>query len=121
MEALYGEFGEQFAFWFLYIQEAHPSDGWQVESNRRDAIEVRQPRDLEERRLLAETCRERLGLTVPLLLDTMENAADRAFGAWPERLYVVNADGVIAYQGGKGPYGFSTAELRDYLTSAAPP
>jgi hypothetical protein len=99
----------------LYIQEAHPSDGWQVDSNRRDGIEVLQPQTLAERLELAQTCVERLGVTIPLLLDTMANEADRAYGAWPERLYVVGTDGVVAYQGGKGPYGFKPPELQQVL------
>jgi hypothetical protein len=48
----------------------------------------------------------------------MENDADRAYQAWPERLYVVGTDGRIRYQGGKGPYGFSPAELERFLEEA---
>ncbi len=99
----------------VYIQEAHPTDGWQVESNLRDGIEVPQPTSFAERAVLARTCAERLCLTAPLMLDGMDNAADRAFGAWPERLYVIDAHGRIAYQGGKGAYDFKPAELAEFL------
>ena len=105
---------------FVYIHEAHPSDGWQVENNRRDGIELRDPRELAERRDVALTCATRLGLTVPVLLDGMDNAVSRAFNAWPERLYVVAGGGRVAYQGGRGPYGFSTTELRDFLQAWLP-
>jgi thyroxine 5-deiodinase len=54
---------------------------------------------------------ERLGLTAPLLLDGMDNAVDRAFGAWPERLFLIDRGGRILYHGGKGPYGFVPGEL----------
>jgi len=86
-----------------------------VESNRRDGIVVVQPRSFAERRTLALECRERLGLDASLLLDGMDNRADRAFGAWPERLYVLAPAGTVLYQGGKGPYGFSPAELDGFL------
>jgi len=45
----------------------------------------------------------------------MDNAAARAFNAWPERLYVISAEGRVAYQGGKGPYGFDPWELERFL------
>ena len=91
-----------------------------MESNRRDRIEVPQPRALAERRDLARLCAERLALTAPLLIDGMENEADRAYGAWPERLYVVSPDRRIVYQGGKGPYGFSIEELEGFLQEYLP-
>jgi hypothetical protein len=91
-----------------------------VESNRRDRIELRDPRDLAERAAVAATCAERLDLSVPVLLDGMENAASRAYNAWPERLYVVARGGEVVYQGGKGPYGFDPAELRAFLERYLP-
>ena len=45
----------------------------------------------------------------------MDNAAARAFGAWPERLYVLAPTGEVVYQGGKGPYGFKPEELDSFL------
>jgi hypothetical protein len=86
-----------------------------VPGNVRDGLEFAQPHAFEERRALAEECAARLGLTAPLLLDGMDNAVDHALGAWPERLYVLSAEGMIAYQGGKGPYGFSPRELDELL------
>ena len=50
----------------------------------------------------------------------MDNAADRAFQGWPERLYVLSTDGRIAYQGDKGPYGFDPEELDRFLKAYLP-
>jgi type I thyroxine 5'-deiodinase len=86
-----------------------------VASNVRDGIEAPQPRDLEERAALARECAARLGLTVPILLDGMENRIARAYGAWPERLYVISREGRIVYRGGKGPYGFDPDALAAFL------
>jgi hypothetical protein len=41
----------------------------------------------------------------------MDNVAEAAYAAWPERLYVVAAGGRIAYRGGLGPFDFSTEEM----------
>jgi hypothetical protein len=75
---------------------------------------------MEERREIAAACTERLGLTAPLLVDRMKNAADHAYSAWPERLYVVARGGEIVYAGGKGPYGFKPAELEAFLEEYLP-
>jgi hypothetical protein len=45
----------------------------------------------------------------------MDNAADIAYQGWPERLYVLAKEGTIAYQGGKGPYGFDLEQLHTFL------
>ena len=57
-----------------------------------------------------------LQLSIPMLIDGMNNTIDRAFNGWPERLYVIGTDGRVAYQGGKGPYGFNPAELEQFLS-----
>ena len=54
-------------------------------------------------------------MSIPLLVDDMEDSADTNYRGWPERLYVINADGRVAYQGAKGPYGFNPEELYRFL------
>ncbi len=78
-------------------------------------MEFAQHKVFEDRTEVAATCTTRLALTIPLLIDGMDNAAARAFNAWPERLYVISTDGRVVYQGGKGPYGFDPAELESFL------
>ena len=41
----------------------------------------------------------------------MDNKTEQAYAAWPDRLYIVGADGTIAYKGGIGPAGFKAAEM----------
>ena len=60
---------------------------------------------------------ERLGLSLPLVLDEMDNRASVAFAAWPERLVLVGADRRIAYPGSPGPWGFSPEEARAQLVA----
>ena len=50
-----------------------------------------------------------------MLIDGMDDAACRAFSAWPERIYIVGADGRIVYRGGHGPYDFHPEEARAAL------
>ena len=44
------------------------------------------------------------------VVDEMDDAVAVAYGAMPERLYLVGADGRIAYKGGIGPMFFRPAE-----------
>lgn len=99
----------------VYIREAHPVDEWQVPNNITDGVEIAQTRNMEDRRAVASACAVGMRLDIPILLDGMDNAADIAYNAWPERLYVLDSNGVIAYRGGKGPYGFSPDELEESL------
>lgn len=95
----------------VYIREAHPTDGWQVEDNERDQVYYRQPTDTAERRAVAAACALRLDMSIPTLIDDMGNSTDRKYYALPDRLYLVGCDGRIAYRGAPGPFGFVAAEL----------
>jgi hypothetical protein len=86
-------------------------------ANLEDDAVVMQQTTLEQRRDQALETAARLGLTMPLLLDQMDNAASVAFAAWPERLVVAGADGRIAYPGSPGPGGFSPEEAEAALTA----
>lgn len=47
----------------------------------------------------------------------MNNSAERAYAAWPERLYIIAADGRIAYKGGLGPRDYRPEEVRAWLAA----
>ena len=59
-----------------------------------------------EREAVATTCRLDLHLSIPVLVEEMDNAMDEAYGAAPERLYLIGVDGRVAYHGGAGPHFF---------------
>ncbi|CAL8296989.1 unnamed protein product [Arctogadus glacialis] len=94
----------------VYIEEAHPSDGW-VSSDA--PYQIPKHRCLEDRLSAAQLMR----LEVPgcaVVVDNMENATNAAYGAYFDRLYILH-DGKIVYQGGRGPEGYRISELRDWL------
>ena len=47
----------------------------------------------------------------------MNNAANDAYAAWPERLYIIDENGKIAYRGGMGPFNYNPAEVRAWLAA----
>ena len=111
LEDLYDRHGAEVAFFIVYIREAHPEDGWVLADNRREEIAVTDPTSLEERAVVADACVARLETRIPVLLDDVDDACALAYGGWPDRLYLIDRDGPVAFQGGRGPDGFEPAEL----------
>ena len=106
IEEIYLRYRDQMEFFVVYVQEAHPTDGWQADGNIRDGVLFRQHQSFEEREAVAATCSLDLHMSVPILIEEMDNVIDEAYGAAPERLYLVGSDGKVAYQGGVGPHFF---------------
>lgn len=99
----------------MYIAEAHSSDGWQTESNKAEGVVIAQHTQFEERVAAAKLCTQNLGLSLPTLVDGMDNAAGDAFAAWPERMYIIAPSGSMHYCGGPGPFDFDPQEARESL------
>lgn len=102
-------------FAMVYLEEAHPTDGWMYESVTHF---VPQHTTTDERcaaaALLATEVRalQPPNASVappPLAVDTLANAASLAYGALPERLVVLQG-GVVRFIGGKGPEEYSIDE-----------
>jgi len=89
------------------VAEAHAVDEWQLESNEEEGIRVLQQTSLEERIEAARAAAARLQLTMPILVDGMDDGASAAFAAWPERIVIVDRERRIVYPGAPGPNGFS--------------
>ncbi len=94
---------EQMDFYCVYIQEAHPDDGWQIKVNLDADIIHDQPTTIEERADVAEACQLDLRLKMPVLLGDIENETDFSYAARPVRLFVLDEDGVIVHRSGVGP------------------
>lgn len=70
------------------------------------------PQTIEERRAVAGECETALQYGVHTYVDEMDDAVNRAYAAWPTRLYLVGLDGKVVYAGGLGPYDFKPEELK---------
>jgi hypothetical protein len=103
------------AFYAVYIQEAHPSDIWQMSSNVRDGVIFATPRTEGERVQIAESCVRRLGIRFPALLDGMDNSVERRYTGWPDRLMLIDIDGRLVFKTEPGPFGFEPSKLEAAL------
>ena len=104
-------YGDRVAFFIVYIREAHPEDGWVLTGNRDAGVRIADPTSSGERGEVAQTCSTIFSLDIPVLVDGVGDEVARLYGGWPERLYLIGADGTIAYQGAEGPFGFHPEEL----------
>lgn len=102
-------------FRVVYVREAHPEDGWQVPANTRNGVVFKEPKTTSEREEVASACAADLKITIPILLDGMDNKVEAAYAGWPDRIYVIGIDGKIAYRGQPGPAGFKPAEAEEAL------
>jgi type I thyroxine 5'-deiodinase len=115
LNALYERYRDQAAFFVVYIGEAHPSDAWQLPTNLKDNVVYTSPRDLASRTELAEVCVTRLGIKLPAVVDRFDDAVEKAYSGWPDRLYLIDRDGRVAYKSRPGPFGFEPGELEAAL------
>ena len=103
----------------MYVQEAHPTDGRQTDSNIAEGILFRQHQSYDEREEVAQACSLDLHITLPVLVEEMDNVVDEAYGAAPERLYLIDAEGCVAYHGGAGPHFFDLGEWEQAIEVCA--
>ena len=118
---MYEQYRNQAEFLVVYITEAHPSDVWQMASNLKDKVVFASPRSEDERASVAGTCVRKLGIQIPALLDEFGNSTESAYTAWPDRMYLIDRNGRVAYKSRPGPFGFKTNELRAALTKTVAP
>ncbi len=102
-------------FVVVYIREAHPEEGWVVTPNRDADIRVNDPTSDEERHEVAASCALRLEIRMPVVVDPIDDRIARAYGALPDRLYLIGRGGRVAFQGERGPFGFKPAELESAI------
>jgi hypothetical protein len=88
-----------------------------MKSNLKEDICYAQPKTVEQRLTIANDFTKRFRFPLPFGVDDMSNAANDAYAAWPERLYIIDESGRIAYRGGMGPFHYDPKEVRAWLAA----
>ncbi len=112
---MYARYRDRVDFYAVYIREAHPTDGWSMESNDRVGVKVAQHKTAVDRSQAAALCSSVLAMSIPMLVDTIDDSANRAYSGFPDRLYMIDRNGKVAYKGGRGPFGYKPRELEQTL------
>ncbi len=71
-----------------------------------DGVVFEQPQSEDERAAVAQACILDLSFEMPMLLDDASDQVDGKYMALPERLFLVDARGNIAWRSEIGPWGF---------------
>ena len=79
----------------------------------------RQHQSYDERESVAQSCSIDLQIGLPIIIEEMDNAIDEIYGAAPERLYLVDVDGKVAYHGGAGPHFFNLDQWEQAIEACA--
>lgn len=111
LHELWQRWQQDVQFLVVYIREAHPEEGWVVTMNRDQEILVNDPTTNDERVEVAATCALRLNIRMPVVVDDLDDQIASAYGALPDRLYLIDRGGKIAFQGDEGPWGFDPKAL----------
>ena len=128
LKRIAGLYHDRVDFRLVYISEAHGSDGadsaWQSTINEKEGISLPAPRSLAEKQDYGALCLRKLTLPFALEVDGMDAAAERAYQAWPSRLYLVGRDGKVAYQTRLGELDFHgdllERAIREMLSGRVP-
>lgn len=86
-----------------------------MESNEKQNVVFQSPRSIGDRTHIAESCVRNLHIQIPALLDNFQNTTEVAYTGWPDRLYLIDKDGRIAYKSAPGPFGFAPSTLEAAL------
>lgn len=113
LQAAYEKYQDRADFWWIYVAEAHAIDDPRPSTR----VKIMEHRSFEERTEVATGCAADLNLSIPKLIDDMDNTIAEAYQGAPDRLFIIGKDSKIAYSGAKGPRGFDVAEMEGALAA----
>ncbi|PZC45653.1 MAG: Peroxiredoxin [Chloroflexi bacterium] len=100
LNKLQDDFGGQgVSFFLLYTRESHPAENYPAHASMEQKIA--HARDLHRLE----------GVRVPVLVDSLDGAIHRSYGAWPAALFVIDRNGRLVYRANMA----NTLELRQLL------
>jgi type I thyroxine 5'-deiodinase len=82
-----------------------------MESNIKDKVVFASPKTEEDRASIAGACVRKLGIEFPAVLDEFGNSTEQAYTGWPDRIYLIDSQGRIAFKSKPGPFGFKPDQL----------
>ena len=105
MEAMYQEYRDIVEFRMVYIREAHAADGQRPVGYAKEKG-INQQTNYDDRCVTAQMLMDDKSLTIPCLIDSMDNTTNEAYQAHPDRVFLVQPDGRLAVAAERGPRGF---------------
>lgn len=105
MEQMYQDYKDIAEFYIVYISEAHAADDRSPVGYAKE-LGINEHKTYGERCEVATRLQREKKLTIPCLIDNMDNAVSQNYSGWPDRVFLVRKDGTLAVAGQRGPWGF---------------
>ena len=104
-------------FKIVYIRDTHPTLGFRAPTNdRRGIAKELEPKDLADREKWACEDRKKMKCTIPVVMDSFDDKALTAYDAFPQRVYVLDKSGKVAYSS-SGLVGFDLENVNKAVKS----
>jgi peroxiredoxin len=91
--------GRGVAFFLLYTRESHPAENYPAH------------RSLEQKIACARELQRLENIELSVIVDHLDGRTHRAYGLWPNALFVINKDGRLMFRSNMANHG----ELRQFL------
>ncbi len=108
MEKMYQDYRDLVEVRLVYIREAHAADSDWAVGYAKD-LGLLEHKNYGQRCTAAEKLLKDKSLTMPVLIDGMDNVANEAYKAHPDRIFLIRTDGTLAVAAKRGPFGFVPA------------
>ena len=108
MESMYRSYKDIAEIRLVYIREAHAA-GSGREVDYAVELDITQAKTYDQRCTTADMLLNAKSLTIPFVVDGIQNQVDAAYSAFPDRVFLVRQDGRLAVAAARGPRGFAPA------------
>lgn len=101
-------------FFFVYVREAHPARKTTTDPKSRGPSGIGVHKTIQEKVLAAAKCLEGLKIRMPMLVDGMDGAAEKAYKGKPAATAVVDLEGKVVFHS-VGPWGVQPKKAQDAI------
>lgn len=108
MEQMYQHYKDIAEFRIVYIKEAHAIDSRRAVPYAIDEG-INQPTTYADRCLIAEMLVQTGTLTIPIIIDSIDDRVNGLYQGLPSRVFLVRSDGILGVAAERGPWGFPPA------------
>ena len=117
LEQLYRAYKNNVQFYIVYVQETRPANQGKTPSDERNNVPDNSPPTRLERAKIADDCLRNLNVTIPCLVDDMNNSVRKLYHGWPARVCIVGTDGKITFISPSSPSGMNPPDMETALRS----
>jgi hypothetical protein len=110
---MYETYGDLVKFVLVYVREAHPNDSGRpaARPNTLEGIDIETATSFAQKEEYGALCVRKLDIHFTTVIDGMDAQVEQDYTALPDRMYLVDKAGKIAYKSDPGPHGFLPEDL----------